>query len=279
MYGVGLNPIYIARMEERAAKKEASGKADDERAEADRAASVAAINAEESRGVVVPTEDEENSILASEGPSEDVFAVLYTNDPYGIGDESNDDPLLSEPTPTAEMARPTEWARAEEQRALGARKAEEERQRIEAEEEVRRKEEARRRQVALEAAENELVADAKGAQGPRDVPKLTAAIELALARGVGGKVLTDAQAKLGTMETEFAREKAEIPLAMALRRAVMSKGSKAELMGLEQKIGEAETSGIVDATKVSVAREVFESGATQLPCQDERWWLESYTLM
>ena len=59
MYGVGLNPVYIERMEARAAKKEASGEAAREREEARRAEQVSQLfddsSTEEFTGTVVPT--------------------------------------------------------------------------------------------------------------------------------------------------------------------------------------------------------------------------------
>ena len=64
MYGVGRNPVYLARLEERAAKKEASGEAAREREEAAAAANVGKLFAapeeeleeeEELSGAVVPT--------------------------------------------------------------------------------------------------------------------------------------------------------------------------------------------------------------------------------
>ena len=247
MFGVGMNPVYLERLEERAAKKEANGQAAKEREEAAKAESVAAMNSaplgmpgelEDATGVVLPT----GGVGASE-PGQDFFAALYGSDPYGIDGEE------AAAAAAAERKEAAAVAKAEREAAeLAEREAAE----AAAEEEAR---------LARVAAESALAAGIKAASAavsrnvamPSDAKQLKGAIEAAVASGVcGGELLDSASAWLVSVQEQAA----ERPLVMALRRAISTKGL-AELMELESRIDEAE--GLVAAEKLDAARVVLQA--------------------
>jgi len=100
MYGVGLNPVYIARLEERQARREQSGELQAERTEQERAGKVASIFETSMEGAPDMAADAtelaaslaEECIVESQGPAELVDCV---------GDEvlPSTEPTAPEPAP------------------------------------------------------------------------------------------------------------------------------------------------------------------------------------
>ena len=81
MYGVGLNPIYIAREEERAAKKEASGQAALEREEAAKADAVGKIFEVASLAAAAEGDDDDDELM----DENQIVGVVQATAPFKQG--------------------------------------------------------------------------------------------------------------------------------------------------------------------------------------------------
>ena len=307
MYGVGMNPVYLELMADRQRKKELSGEAQQEMDDAAKeeqigilfgAANQLADGAEDAdtaaddtmRGVVEPTMQPATAagVLYETlyEPTDSFFDVLYG----GMGGETSGEALgeeVSAPasvveSPAEQRQRAAAEARAESEEAARVeavqlvRRLEAEREEAEREEaervEAERAETARQEAARLAAAEAELATRLQqGGEDTRRIDEISRAVDAAEAAGVCGAPIDEARAALRQLEARAARERAETQLVMALRRATSQPEVVSELIGLELVIEAVEAAGLLDESKLRVARDVLASKG-RVPRPEDRWW-------
>ena len=208
MYGVGLNPVYIERMEARAAKKEKSGEAAREREDAAKADAVGklfdapapeasplvAAETDELIGVVVPSAGSGDALSSGE-PSNSFFDALY-GAPAGYDD---DVPLgfgSGDEMPLGVATEDRRTAEAEAQRAAEAEAAE----RRAAEEVAQRAAEEEARLASRLATEAQARAEAEAAEQARKEAEARAKEEAEAKRAEEARLALEALDKLPVEE-------------------------------------------------------------------------------